>query len=283
MSRYSLGAKVGEKAAFADQQRREKGCAGPEAYATDATLIKEAWTVGEANRKRKAEGTAQAPPKPPVRPPNSLFYKLYPQGEKDDATLNARKYWKQVNGKGEDDSSSAEAGEGGPPSDNAMAGALSALAFVAGAGGGGAAASSSSGGAPATGSGSSPAAPPGDCQKAAASSSAPAAGEGAADLKRSVLEAINAEIKGDGLREGMRVEIHGLKGAPELNGKAGMLEHLDAASGRWQVVVEDGIGAKKIKAVNLRERAPPEAPQATRGAPPSDAPPPDAEPEMHFL
>ena len=51
---------------------------------------------------------------------------------------------------------------------------------------------------------------------------------------------------------GTRVELHGLKAKPELNGQRGVVEGFDAASGRCKVKLEDGRGPFKLKVENLK-------------------------------
>ena len=52
---------------------------------------------------------------------------------------------------------------------------------------------------------------------------------------------------------GTRVELHGLKARPELNGQRGVVEGFDAASGRCKVKLEDGRGPFKLKVGNLKK------------------------------
>merc|ERR1712185_115580 len=54
---------------------------------------------------------------------------------------------------------------------------------------------------------------------------------------------------------GTRVELHGLKAKPELNGQRGVVEGFDAASGRCKVKLEDGRGPFKLKVENLQRTA----------------------------
>ena len=54
---------------------------------------------------------------------------------------------------------------------------------------------------------------------------------------------------------GTRVELHGLKAKPELNGQRGVVEGFDAASGRCKVKLEDGRGPFKLKVENLKRTA----------------------------
>merc|ERR1711879_582383 len=76
-------------------------------------------------------------------------------------------------------------------------------------------------------------------------------------LKRKLLEALSVEDPGICTQasvafcEGAAVEIHGLKGMPELNGRRGKLQQLDAATARWHVDIE-GVGPKKLKPDNLK-------------------------------
>ena len=51
---------------------------------------------------------------------------------------------------------------------------------------------------------------------------------------------------------GTRVELHGLKAKPELNGQRGVVVGFDAASGRCKVELEDGRGPFKLKVGNLK-------------------------------
>ena len=51
---------------------------------------------------------------------------------------------------------------------------------------------------------------------------------------------------------GTRVELHGLKAKPELNGQRGVVAGFDAASGRCKVELEDGRGPFKLKVENLK-------------------------------
>ena len=51
---------------------------------------------------------------------------------------------------------------------------------------------------------------------------------------------------------GTRVELHGLKAKPELNGQRGVVAGFDAASGRCKVKLEDGRGPFKLKVGNLK-------------------------------
>lgn len=243
MSRYSLGSKVAEKAAEADRNRREQNSVRPELLAQDKTLLEQAHAEGLA--KKKAAVDKPLPPR--LRPPNSLFYRLYPPNEKDDPTEKARRYWKAFGDGGDDDETT-----GPMPSDEAMSGAFAALKFLSGGSSGSASGSGLPGGdCSSSGSGKAPV-------KAAA---APAEDEDAASLKRKLLEALGgdfADVTGADasagtaeFREGAVVEIHGLKGAPELNGKRGKLQNLDVASGRWQVDVE-GVGPRRLRPDNLR-------------------------------
>ena len=52
---------------------------------------------------------------------------------------------------------------------------------------------------------------------------------------------------------GTRVELHGLKAKPELNGQRGVVAGFDAASGRCKVKLEDGRGPFKLKVGNLKK------------------------------
>ena len=52
---------------------------------------------------------------------------------------------------------------------------------------------------------------------------------------------------------GTRVELHGLKAKPELNGQRGVVAGFDAASGRCKVELEDGRGPFKLKVGNLKK------------------------------
>ena len=52
---------------------------------------------------------------------------------------------------------------------------------------------------------------------------------------------------------GTRVELHGLKAKPELNGQRGVVAGFDAASGRCKVKLEDGRGPFKLKMGNLKK------------------------------
>ena len=54
---------------------------------------------------------------------------------------------------------------------------------------------------------------------------------------------------------GTRVELHGLKAKPELNGQRGVVVGFDAASGRCKVKLEDGRGPFKLKVGNLLKKA----------------------------
>ena len=54
---------------------------------------------------------------------------------------------------------------------------------------------------------------------------------------------------------GTRVELHGLKAKPELNGQRGVVEGFDAASGRCKVKLEDGRGPFKLRVENLKRTA----------------------------
>ena len=54
---------------------------------------------------------------------------------------------------------------------------------------------------------------------------------------------------------GTRVELHGLKAKPELNGQRGVVAGFDAASGRCKVKLEDGRGPFKLKVENLKRTA----------------------------
>lgn len=49
---------------------------------------------------------------------------------------------------------------------------------------------------------------------------------------------------------GSTVEIHGLQGAVELNGRSGTVVQFDAAAGRWEVAVDE-FGTKRVKEENL--------------------------------
>jgi len=55
------------------------------------------------------------------------------------------------------------------------------------------------------------------------------------------------------LRPGLAVAIHGLKGAPELNGKGGKIEQWDADKGRWTVRLPGGE-LKALKPENLQPK-----------------------------
>merc|ERR1719409_1163554 len=50
---------------------------------------------------------------------------------------------------------------------------------------------------------------------------------------------------------GTTVEIHGLKGAAELNGLSGKLKQFDHGSGRWQVQLLVSGDVKALKPENL--------------------------------
>ena len=50
--------------------------------------------------------------------------------------------------------------------------------------------------------------------------------------------------------------ISGLQAKPELNGKIGVAEAFDDASGRYAVLLEEGNGAFKLKPANLTEAPP---------------------------
>lgn len=56
-----------------------------------------------------------------------------------------------------------------------------------------------------------------------------------------------------GLRPGLAVAIHSLKGAPELNGKEGTCEKWDADKGRWNVRLPGG-DMKALKPENLQPK-----------------------------
>merc|ERR1740130_839764 len=51
---------------------------------------------------------------------------------------------------------------------------------------------------------------------------------------------------------GDTITVHGLKGAPELNGIEGKVVKWIAASGRWEVQLEAAKGTKALKVDNLR-------------------------------
>jgi len=204
---------------------------GQEEFAADYQRLVEACEQGEKGKaKAKAKSAPKAGEVERLRPPNSLFYKLYPQNEKDAATETARRYWARLRGEEDGDEGARLA------SDEAMSGAFTALKFLHGDGPG-----------------------------AAVSSTAPAAAPGAAAapeadaeaLKRKLLEALDPEALGGAppaapqLQQGAVVEAFGLKGAPELNGRRGQLQAFDPATGRWQVDF-DGAGPKKLKPENLR-------------------------------
>lgn len=263
MSRHGLLAKIAEAAAERDRDLREKGSIGPEAFATDRKLLEEAAAGGG---EKKA-----VPKKTPERPANSLFYRLYPQAEKDDATEKPRRYWSVDGGE--------EVEETPLPSDTVMSGAFEALKFVSGgsgsSGGGGGGSSkagpssgsnAAAGGAAVAAATSTPAAAASSsaCAAEAAPAVAGPASEDAETLKRKLLDALFAEEMAGGgsgsgahaqaseaLKEGATIEIFGLKGMPELNGQKGKLQHLDATTGRWQVDIE-GTGLKKLKPDNLK-------------------------------
>ena len=54
---------------------------------------------------------------------------------------------------------------------------------------------------------------------------------------------------------GSRVEVHGLRGAPELNGRVGSVVRWVAAKGRWEVRLDGEGGIKRVKPGNLRDAA----------------------------
>jgi len=58
------------------------------------------------------------------------------------------------------------------------------------------------------------------------------------------------------LRPGIAAAIHGLKGAPELNGQTATLKEWDADKGRWVVTLPGGA-LKNVKAENLQAASPP--------------------------
>merc|ERR1712137_111449 len=75
-----------------------------------------------------------------------------------------------------------------------------------------------------------------------------------ASLSNLLAEEAAADIHPEDLQqlcEGADVELHGLKGAAELNGRRGRLLRFDMASGRWEVKVV-GAGGKKLKPENVR-------------------------------
>lgn len=189
---------------------------------------------------RPQAATQAAPKKTPAkpeRPLNSLFSQLYPQSDADE--LEKLQRYHKAFGTGDSDDEDRPLA-----SDEAMKGAFAALKFMSGGSSG-----SSSGAGGANGQAAS-----GSTGAAASASEDPEA------LKRKLLEALGGDLLGDSagggsadgaFREGAVVEVHGLKGAPELNGRRGKLQHLDAAAGRWQVEV-NGAGPKKLKPENLR-------------------------------
>ena len=56
------------------------------------------------------------------------------------------------------------------------------------------------------------------------------------------------------LPSGSTVEVHGLTGAPQHNGKLGTVQGYDAAKGRYSVLVEGEAKALRVKGANLRLR-----------------------------
>jgi len=54
-----------------------------------------------------------------------------------------------------------------------------------------------------------------------------------------------------GFAEGATVEIGGLKGMPELNGRRGKLVTFNSQSLRWNVDIEGGAGTKALNPANL--------------------------------
>jgi len=128
MSRHGTLAKVAAAAATQDQLRREQQCSGPVVAVNDKKLIEEVWADGQAPGAGGGEKKKKKPAALPPRSENSLWYRLYPQKDREASAAAARRYL----GIGEDDG-----GDDQPalPSDEAMAGALSALAFVNGGAG----------------------------------------------------------------------------------------------------------------------------------------------------
>ena len=53
---------------------------------------------------------------------------------------------------------------------------------------------------------------------------------------------------------GARVELHGLRAKPELNGQRGVVTDFDASTGRCSVQLEDGRGPYNIKPGNLKRK-----------------------------
>lgn len=69
------------------------------------------------------------------------------------------------------------------------------------------------------------------------------------DLKQ---ENLQADLGPSSLQPGRTVILHGLKGAPELNGKVGSLEHYISATGRWRVKLGDDGQSKDLKPDNVK-------------------------------
>lgn len=64
-----------------------------------------------------------------------------------------------------------------------------------------------------------------------------------------------------GLSTRQLVQLHGLQGAAELNGKLGRLRKFDVNAERWEVDLRGGGGIKRIKEANLGPPPRPEVPQ----------------------
>jgi len=62
------------------------------------------------------------------------------------------------------------------------------------------------------------------------------------------------------LRPGIAAAIHGLKGAPELNGQTATLKEWDADKARWVIQLPGGA-LKNVKAENLQVASPSSASQ----------------------
>lgn len=253
MSRHGLMAKINEAAMKHDQMRHAAKSAAPESVVSDKAAVIAAHEEGERKKAADASGVPEKLKEPP-RNPNSLFYKLYPQDIKEDATQKARHYWAKYGEHGTD----SENEQAPLASDEAMSGAFTALRFVNGQEAG------SSSSAPAAGAQKTAKKGPKAVDLTADSGPSTSGGSAEAEaLKKKLLEALGgdafsapaaaAPVKGT-LCEGADVDIFGLVGAKELNGKRGRLQFLDGPSGRWQVEV-DGVGAKRLKPDNLRPRA----------------------------
>lgn len=74
------------------------------------------------------------------------------------------------------------------------------------------------------------------------------------------------------LRPGAVVQIHGLSGAPQLNGQQATCDRWDAASGRWHVTLRSGE-TKALKPVNMQEMDGRDAKRAKIPMPPAPAKP----------